>query len=198
MTSENGKPKDKRSVIASKIKSALKLFHIQCYWPCCDGFDLLGIRWHNMSEKSNFPSKEVTLSRHQSKTRSVLIRSSTYRRWRMWSLKVRAQMMNARQCVRLRPLSVRFISRVTLAGPFVNPKGITLHCNCPWWIEKAVLGQSSSLTCICQYPEAKSRLESHRNPLTRHPSKVVVWHPSLSTGNVYDSQCMYGMSRHVS
>ena len=68
MTSENGKPKDKRSVIASKIKSALKLFHIQCYWPCCDGFDFLGIRWHNMSEKRNFPSKEVTLSRHQSKT----------------------------------------------------------------------------------------------------------------------------------
>ena len=129
---------------------------------------------------------------------SVLIRSSTYRRWRMWSLKVRAQMMNARQCVRVRPLSVRFISRVTLAGPFVNPKGISLLWDCPWWVEKAVLGQSSSLTCICQYPEAKSRLEPHRNPLTRRPSKVVVWHPSLSTGNVYGSQCMYGMSRHVS
>ena len=61
-------------------------------------------------------------------------------------------------------LSARFINLVNLAGPFVSPKGITLHWNCPRWVENAVLGLSSSFTCICRYPDARYRHENHGPP----------------------------------
>ena len=70
----------------------------------------------------------------------------------------------ARQCVEVGSLSARFINLVNLAGPFVSPKGITLHWNCPRWVENAVLGLSSSFTCICRYPDAKYRQENHGPP----------------------------------
>ena len=64
----------------------------------------------------------------------------------------------------VRPLSARFINRVKLVGPFVNPKGMTRHWNCPLCAEKAVLSLSSSFTSMCQYPEAKYRLEKQWAP----------------------------------
>ena len=49
---------------------------------------------------------------------------------------------------------------VKLAGSFVNPKGITLHKNLPWGIEKEVLGLLSSFTCICRNSDNRSRIEN--------------------------------------
>ena len=53
----------------------------------------------------------------------------------MRSSEVEAQMMISfkytRKRVQVGPLSSKFIDRVKLAGPFVNPKGTTLEWNCP-------------------------------------------------------------------
>ena len=70
----------------------------------------------------------------------------------------------ARQCVEVRSLSATFINLVKRAGPLVSPKGITLHWNCPRWVENAVLSLSSVFTCTCRYPDARSRQENHWPP----------------------------------
>ena len=107
----------------------------------------------------------------------------------------------ARQCVEVSSLSARFINLVKLAGPLVSPKGITLHWNCPLWVENAVLGLSSSFTCICRYPDAKYRQGTmgHHPALPRHHrSSLTVLHLSMYTNSVCGNQCTYGNFHHVS
>ena len=69
----------------------------------------------------------------------------------------------ARQCVEVSSLSARFINLVNLAGPFVSPKGITLHWNCPRWVENAVLGLSNTQT-----PNPDRRTVGHHPAPPRH------------------------------
>ena len=80
----------------------------------------------------------------------------------------------ARQRVEVGSLSARFINLVNLGGPFVSPKGITLHRNCPRWVENAVLGLSSSFNCICRYPDAKYRQENHGPPPSTSTTSLVL------------------------
>ena len=82
----------------------------------------------------------------------------------------------ARQCVEVSSLSARFINLEKPAGPVVSPKGITLHWNCPCWVENAGLDLSSSFTCICRYPDAKSRQENHWPPPSASKTPSVLAH----------------------
>ena len=125
------------------------------------------------SEETTCPRNETSLFRNWhlvgfSLRPAVCILSDTKRRRRRCSSNEEAQIIISskytRQCVQVTWFSARFINLVYLAGPFVRPTGITLHWNCPRWVENAVLGLSSSFTCICQCPDAKSRQENHWPP----------------------------------
>ena len=125
------------------------------------------------SEETTCLANETSLFRNRQKVgfslrAAVRILSNNNRRRCRCSSREGAQIIisskYARQCVEVGSLSARFINLVNLAGPFVSPKGITLHWNCPRWVENAVLGLSSSFTCICRYPDAKSRQENHWPP----------------------------------
>ena len=65
--------------------------------------------------------------------------------------------------------------------------------------ENAVLGLSSSFTCIYQYPDAKSRQENHwPPPSASKTSSVTVLHLSMYTNSVCSNQCTYSNIHHVS
>ena len=53
-----------------------------------------------------------------------------------------------------------------IAGVLHNPKGKMLNWKYPLWVEKAVLCFAPSSTSTCQYPEARSHKEPHKE--SRH------------------------------
>ena len=107
----------------------------------------------------------------------------------------------ARQYVEVSSLSARFINLVKLAGPLVSPKGITLHWNCPRWVENAVSGLFSSLLASAdtQTPNPDRKTTGHHPALPRHHrSSLTVLHLSMYTNSVCGNQCTYGNFHHVS
>ena len=90
--------------------------------------------------------------------------------------------------------TARFINLVKLAGPLVSPNGITVHWNCPRWLENAVLGLSNTQT---PNPDRRT-IGHHPAPPRHHRSSVTVWHFSMYTNSVCRNRGPYGNFHHVS
>ena len=161
------------------------------------------------SEETTCPSNETSLFRnwHEVGFRlraAVRILWNNNRRRCRCSSKKGAQIITssryARQCVEVSPPSARFINLVKLAASFVSLKGITLHWNCPRWVENAVwVGPLLLLTSAnTQTPNPDRRFIGHHPALPRHHrSSVTVLHLSMYTNSVCGNRCTYG-NFHVS
>ena len=70
-----------------------------------------------------------------------------------------------------RPLKTVSMSRWNVAGAPESPNGITRNWNRPLWVMNAALCLSSSFIFTCQYPEARSKVQTTQRHLVCSTSR---------------------------